>query len=134
MTGVGTGIRETAAVLVRADGDISEESLSYVRAKIAAVVDRQELPAVAGEVRVTRAVAQHTERPWSAVAEIRVGHTLVIAHAREATGHELADRLQDRLRGQVDRVVHRRDTARRSAAPPPWRRGETDRPNQAPTE
>jgi len=30
---------------------------------------------------------------------------------------------EHRLRAQVERAVHRADTARRSAGPPPWRGG-----------
>jgi hypothetical protein len=115
--------RGTTAVRVRAEGTVDEESLAYVRSKVGAALDRPGLPAPSGEVRVSRAVAHHAARPWSAAAEIVVGGTLVVVHARGATAHELADRLQDRLRGQVDRAAHRGETARRSATPPPWRGG-----------
>ncbi|MEV6481889.1 hypothetical protein [Streptomyces sp. NPDC051576] len=42
-----------------------------------------------------------------------------MVHAREASAHELADRLRRRL----DRLAHRADTARRTVGPPPWRGG-----------
>ncbi|WP_238431942.1 hypothetical protein [Streptomyces cavernae] len=113
------------AVRIRAEGDVDREALAYVRAKVEAALGRPGLPAVGGEVRVVKASAHHAEQPWSAGAEIRVGNTLLVVHAREATAHELADRLQDLLRGQADRAVHRLDTARRAATPPPWRRGES---------
>ncbi|MBD0842033.1 MULTISPECIES: hypothetical protein [unclassified Streptomyces] len=117
MTARDTGIR------VRAAGDVDEEALAYVRAKVEAALDRPGIQVEGGEVRVTRAAALHVELPWSAAAEVRVGGELVVVHAREASAHELADRLQDRLRGQADRAVHRGDTARRAATPPPWRGG-----------
>ncbi|MEV0173507.1 hypothetical protein AB0I00_20620 [Streptomyces sp. NPDC050803] len=119
MTAADNGIR------VRATGEVDEEALAYVRAKVEAALDRPGIP-VGGEVRVTRAAAQHVDLPWSAAAEIRVGDELVVVHATEASAHELADRLQDRLRGRTDRAVHRGDTARRSATPPPWRGGPAD--------
>ncbi|WP_433454590.1 hypothetical protein ACQPXS_40985 [Streptomyces sp. CA-142005] len=75
---------------------------------------------------VARAAAHHVERPWSAGAELRVGSARVVVHAEEASARELADRLQDRLRGQVETAVHRGDGARRTATPPPWRGGPTD--------
>ncbi|MFI2035147.1 hypothetical protein ACH470_10845 [Streptomyces bottropensis] len=124
MTARDTGTRVTTdAVRVRAEGDVDEEALAYVRAKVDAALGRPGLPAVSGEVRITRAPADHSEQPWSAGAGITVGSTLVVVHAREASAHELADRLQERLRGRADQVAHRTDAARRSAAPPPWRGG-----------
>ncbi|MDX3524904.1 hypothetical protein P1P75_00135 [Streptomyces sp. ID05-39B] len=111
------------AVRVRADGDVDEESLAYLREKVGAALDRRGLPAVIGEVRVARAVAHHVELPWSAAAEIRVGADLVVVHAREASARELADRLHDRLREGTERVAHRGDVTRRTATPPPWRGG-----------
>ena len=131
MTARDTGTHVTTdAVRVRAEGDVDEEALAYIRAKVDAALGRPGLPAVSGEVRITRAPAHHAEQPWSAGAEIVVGSTLVVVHAREASAHELADRLQERLRGQADQVAHRGDTARRSATPPPWRGGPTVGPAQ----
>ncbi|MEU3340743.1 hypothetical protein ACWCQ1_03980 [Streptomyces sp. NPDC002144] len=124
MTPRDTGAGDTVTSLrVRAEGDVGEEALAYVRAKVRAALERPGLPAADGEVRISRAVAHHDERPWSAGGEIRVGSVVVVVHAREASAHELADRIQDRLRGQVERLTHRGDTARRTAAPPPWRGG-----------
>ncbi|MFE7901011.1 hypothetical protein ACFU3E_26605 [Streptomyces sp. NPDC057424] len=113
----------TAAVRVRAEGDVDEESLAYLREKVGAVLNRPGLPPVTGDVRVTRAAAHHVALPWSAGAELQVGSDLVVVHACEATAHELADRLQDRLRSRTERAAHRRDAARRTAMPPPWRGG-----------
>ncbi|MFI6359774.1 hypothetical protein ACIBJF_46060 [Streptomyces sp. NPDC050743] len=123
----GTQATSTDAVEVRAEGDVDEEAVAYLREKVGAVLGRPGLPAVSGAVRVARAVAHHAERPWSAGAELVVGNILVVVHAQEATAHELADRLQDRLRGQLNRVLHRKEEARRSATPPPWRGGRADR-------
>ncbi|GGZ43915.1 hypothetical protein GCM10010365_75590 [Streptomyces poonensis] len=77
----------TAAVRVRAEGDADEESLTYLREKVGAVLGRPGLPPVSGEVHVTRAVAHHIEPPWTAGADVRVGGDHVVVHARE-----LADR------------------------------------------
>ncbi|MFG2561840.1 hypothetical protein [Streptomyces sp. NPDC048496] len=123
----GTHDTTTVAVQVRAEGVVDEEALAYIRAKADAVLSRPGLAGVTGEVRVARAAARHVEQPWSAEAEIRVGTTLLVAHAREASAHELADRLHDRLRGRLESTVHRKDAARRSATPPPWRGGPADR-------
>ncbi|OLZ73377.1 hypothetical protein AV521_04630 [Streptomyces sp. IMTB 2501] len=122
----GTQVTSTVAVEVRVEGDVDEETVAYLREKVDAVLGRPGVPAVSGAVRIVRAVAHHAERPWSAGAELVVGNTLVVAHAQEATGHELADRLQDRLRRQMNRVLHHKEEARRSATPPPWRGGPTD--------
>ncbi|MFH8769486.1 hypothetical protein [Streptomyces sp. NPDC017958] len=113
----------TVAVQVRAEGDVDEEALAYVRTKIDTVLGRPGMPAVSGEVRISRAAAHHTRQPWSGGAELVVGDARVVVHAQEATAHELADRLQDRLRSQTTRLLHRREAARRSATPPPWRGG-----------
>ncbi|QTE01967.1 hypothetical protein [Streptomyces cyanogenus] len=121
-----TQVTSTAAVEVRVEGDVDEEAVAYLREKVDAVLGRPGVPAVSGAVRVARAVAHHAERPWSAGAELVVGNALVVVHAQEATGHELADRLQDRLRSQMNRVLHRKEEARRSATPPPWRGGRAD--------
>ncbi|MGA5710443.1 hypothetical protein ACPCK8_28915 [Streptomyces cellulosae] len=124
MTAKDIGTRETTAIVrVRADGEVDEESLAYVREKVGTALDRPGLPPVSGEVRVVRAAAHHIALPWSAGAEIRVGGDLVVVHAREATARELADRLHDRLCAGAERIAHRDDTARRTAAPPPWRGG-----------
>ncbi|MEU6394701.1 hypothetical protein [Streptomyces sp. NPDC046939] len=112
-----------AAVRVRADSEWDEESLAYLREKVAAALDRPGLPPVSGEVRVRRASAHHVELPWSGRSDIRVGGDLVVVHAREASAGQLADRLHDRLRAAVERVAHRGNAARRTAAPPPWRGG-----------
>ncbi|MGW0205442.1 hypothetical protein ACWDZ8_06285 [Streptomyces sp. NPDC003233] len=121
-----TQVTSTATVEVRVEGDVDAEAVAYLREKVDAVLGRPGVPAVSGAVRIARAVAHHAERPWSAGAELVVGNTLVVVHAQEATAHELADRLQDRLRSQVNRVLHRKEEARRSATPPPWRGGRAD--------
>lgn len=113
-------------VRVRGTGDVDEQALAYARTKVDAVLGRSGLPPVSGEVRIEKATAHHARHLWTARAEIRVGRDLVVVHAEEATVHELADRLHDRLRGQVERVVHRGDAARKSATPPAWRGGPTD--------
>ncbi|MEU4659142.1 hypothetical protein AB0G32_35285 [Streptomyces sp. NPDC023723] len=124
MTAKDIGARETtASVRLRADGAVDEESLAYLREKVATALDRPGLPPVSGEVRVRRAAAHHVELPWSAHSDIHVGGDLVVIHAREASARELADRLHDRLRAGTERVAHRGDTTRRTAAPPPWRGG-----------
>ncbi|MFC8434959.1 hypothetical protein [Streptomyces sp. NPDC057253] len=125
MTPRDTGADDPVAgpVGMRAEGDVDERELAYFRAKVRAVLDRPGLPPAIGEVRISRASAHHAGRPWTAGGEIRVGRDLVVVHAREASAHELADRLQDRLRGQLERMTHREDTARRAAGPPPWRGG-----------
>ncbi|WP_028800525.1 hypothetical protein [Streptomyces sp. 142MFCol3.1] len=119
----GTHVPSTVAVQVRAEGDVDEEALAYVRTKVETALDRPGVPEVSGEVRIVKAAAHHAEQPWSAGAELVVGKALVVVHAQEATAHELADRLQDRLRSQITRVLHRKEAARRSATPPPWRGG-----------
>ncbi|WP_328504818.1 hypothetical protein OG828_07465 [Streptomyces sp. NBC_00457] len=116
----------SAEVRVRAEGDVNEEAIAYVRAKVGAALVRPGLPAVSGEVRIARASTHHAEHPWSAEAEIVVGNILVVVHAREASAHELADRIHGRLRSQADRLLHRRDAARRLATPPPWRGGRAE--------
>ncbi|WP_424882118.1 hypothetical protein [Streptomyces sp. SLBN-8D4] len=108
---------------VRAEGDVDDQELAYIRDKVRAVLDRPGIPPAIGEVRISRASAHHAGQPWTAAGEIRVGRDVVVVHAREASAHELADRLQDRLRGQVERMAHREDSARRAADPPPWRGG-----------
>ncbi|MGC0208492.1 hypothetical protein [Streptomyces levis] len=124
MTAKDIGAREiTVAVLVRADGEVDGEQLAYLQEKVDAAVDRPGLPPVNGEVRVRRASAHHVELPWSGRTDIRVGNDLVVVHAREASAGELADRLHDRLRSAIERVAHRSNTDRRTAAPPPWRGG-----------
>ncbi|MCX4904013.1 hypothetical protein [Streptomyces sp. NBC_00878] len=129
MTGRDAGTRDTATVVqVRAEGEVCEEALAYARSKIDAVVNRPGLPAVTGEVRITKAPAHHAEHPWSAVADLRVGRTTVVVHAQEATSQEVTDRLQDRLRRQVERAIHEGSAARRQATPP-WRGGQ---PAEAP--
>ncbi|WP_427924185.1 hypothetical protein [Streptomyces sp. cg40] len=125
------GHAPTATVMqVRTEGEVDDESVAYLRAKLTVLFDRPELVGSGGEVRIARAAAHHVEQPWSATAEIRVGSDLLVVQAREASAHELADRLQDRLRNRMERVVHRTDTARRSATPPPWRGGPGDDPRQ----
>ncbi|MFH7334617.1 hypothetical protein [Streptomyces sp. KHY 26] len=111
------------AVRVRADGEMDEEDLAYLREKVEAVLGRPGLPPVSGEIRIVRASAHHVGQPWTAGAEIRVGGYLVVVHARESSARELADRLQDRLRSRTDRVTHRARCTRRTATPPPWRGG-----------
>ncbi|MGW3109560.1 hypothetical protein [Streptomyces sp. NPDC001100] len=120
----------TTVVQVRTEGEVDSESVAYLRAKLAVLFDRPEVVGSHGEVRIARAAAHHVEQPWSARAEVQVGNDLLVVQAREASAHELADRLQDRLRGRMERVAHRSDTARRSAAPPPWRGGPGDSPQQ----
>ncbi|MCX5554661.1 hypothetical protein [Streptomyces sp. NBC_00038] len=123
MTARETSARETPAVRVRAEGEVDEEVLAYVRTKIDAVLNRAGLSAVTGEVRIAKAAAHHAEHPWSAVADLRVGSTVVVVHAQDATSREVTDRLQDRLRRQVERAVHEGSVGRRPAAPP-WRGGQ----------
>ncbi|WP_314225061.1 hypothetical protein [Streptomyces zaehneri] len=108
-------------VLLRTEGEVDEETLVYARTKIDAVLGRPELPAVAGEVRITRASVHHAERPWSATAAVHVGRHEVVVLAEAATGQELVDRLQDRLRRQTEKATHAGRDGHRAA--PPWRGG-----------
>ncbi|MFE1285780.1 hypothetical protein [Streptomyces sp. NPDC058751] len=114
--------RQTPAVRLRHDGSVDEDTLAYARTKIDAVLGRPGLPAVTGEVRIVLAAAHHAGHPWSATADLRVGRRQIVALAEEATGTELVDRLQDRLRRQTDRAAHVRDDSRGTKAPP-WRGG-----------
>ncbi|MGP4050165.1 hypothetical protein [Streptomyces sp. 2A115] len=130
MTDRDAGARDTTAVVhVRAEGEVGEEALAYARSKIDAVVNRPGLPAVTGEVRITRAAAHHADHPWSAVADLQVGRNGVVVHAQEATSQEVTDRLQDRLRRQVERAGHGGNAAHRPVTPP-WRSGQ---PAEAPS-
>ncbi|WP_191971420.1 hypothetical protein [Streptomyces luteolifulvus] len=108
------------AVLLRSTGPVDEETLTYARTKIDAVVARSGLPAVTGEVRITKAAAHHADHPWSATAALHIGRHEVVVVAEEATGHELVDRLQDRLRRQTDKVTRAWHQGHRSDVPP-WR-------------
>ncbi|CAL9659363.1 hypothetical protein SUDANB176_06930 [Streptomyces sp. enrichment culture] len=108
-----TGTRPApGTVRVRAEGDVDARDLAYVRTAVGTALGGPGLPAVSGDVRITKAAKPHAEQPWSAGAEIRVGDALVAVHAREAGVRELADRLQARLRSQVGRVVHGARTVR----------------------
>ncbi|MFD7877902.1 hypothetical protein ACFV5G_28040 [Streptomyces sp. NPDC059766] len=51
-----------------------------------------------------------------------MGSRQIVVPAEEATGTELVDRLQDRLRRQTDRAVQVWDDGRGTTAPP-WRGG-----------
>ncbi|MEU1479410.1 hypothetical protein [Streptomyces sp. NPDC005760] len=110
------------AVLLRCEGAVDEHTLEYARTKIDAVVTRPGLPAVTGEVRIVRAATHHADRPWTATADLHVGRRQVVVLAEEATGTEVVDQLQDRLRRQTDRAAHVSDDHHRTAAPP-WRGG-----------
>ncbi|MFE0348857.1 hypothetical protein [Streptomyces griseoluteus] len=124
MTAEHNGARETtAAVRVRAGGEVDEESLAHLRERVAAALDRPGLPPVSGEVRVQRASAHHVAPPWSGGIDVRVGTEPVVVQVHEASARELTDGLHDRLRSATERVAHRGDTTRRTAAPPPWRAG-----------
>ncbi|MFD0318867.1 hypothetical protein [Streptomyces flavalbus] len=125
MTLSNSAAQDAGGVRVRTRGAVPEEDLAYLRAKVGAALDRPGLPAVTGEVRIARATASHTEAPWSAGGEIRVGGELVVVHDEEPSARELADRLHDLLRARVDRLTHRGEAARRAATPPPWRGGPT---------
>ncbi|MEU6255828.1 hypothetical protein [Streptomyces sp. NPDC047043] len=111
------------AVRLRFDGPVDQETLAYARTKIDAVVRRAGLPAVTGEVRIVRAGARHADHPWLATADLRVGGRQVVVVAEEATGREVVDQLQDRLRRRTDKIAHIRDDAHRTTAPP-WRGGD----------
>ncbi|MGW2522598.1 hypothetical protein ACWC09_37565 [Streptomyces sp. NPDC001617] len=113
----------TPTVRLRSDGAVDEGTLAYARTKIDAVVGRPGLPAVSGEVRIVRATAHHADRPWSATADLHVGTRQVVVVAEDATGHEVVDQLQDRLRRQTDKAAHAWDTGHRTTAPP-WRGGD----------
>jgi anti-anti-sigma factor len=110
------------AVLLRSDGEVDAETLAYARTKIDTVVGRPGLPDVTGEVRITRAATHHADRPWSARAALHVGRCEVVVLAEEATGRELVDQLQDRLRRQTDKAAHPGHHGHRTPAPP-WRGG-----------
>ncbi|MCI3278172.1 hypothetical protein [Streptomyces cylindrosporus] len=109
-------------VRLRFDGPVDQETRTYARTKIDAVVGRSGLPAVTGEIRIVRAGARHAECPWLATADLHVGGRQVIAVAEEATGQELVDRLQDRLRRQTEKAAHAWEAGHRTT--PPWRGGD----------
>lgn len=109
-------------VLVRSEGEVDEETLSYARTKIDAVVGRPGLPAATGEVWITRVAAHHADRPWTATAALHVGRREVVVLAEESTGREVVDQLQNRLRRQIDKAARAGHNDHRTAAPP-WRGG-----------
>ncbi|WP_327319549.1 hypothetical protein [Streptomyces sp. NBC_01235] len=113
---------ETPLVRLRSDGAVDEETLAYARTKIDAVVRRPGLPVVTGEVHLVRAAAHHAGHPWSATADLRIGGRQVVAAAEEATGTEVVDRLQHRLRRQTDKAAQAWDDGHRTTVPP-WRGG-----------
>lgn len=113
----------TPAVRLRSEGAVDQDTLAYARTKIDAAVGRPGLPAITGEVRIVRAAAHHANRPWSATADLRVGSRQVVVLAEEATGTEVVDQLQDRLRRQTDKAAHSGDTGHRTTVPP-WRGGQ----------
>lgn len=96
--------------------------MAYARQKTDAVLSRAGLPAGTGVVRIAKAAAHHDERRWLAVADIRVGGRTVVVTAEEATGREVVDRLQDRLRRRTDKAAHAWSEGRKAEAPP-WRGG-----------
>jgi hypothetical protein len=112
----------TPTIRLRSDGAVDEETLAYARTKIDAVVSRPGSPAVTGEVRIVRAATHHAERPWSATADLQVSGHQVIAMAEDATGTEVVDRLQDRVRRQIDKAAQAWENGHRTTAPP-WRGG-----------
>ncbi|WP_406005177.1 hypothetical protein OG440_02615 [Streptomyces sp. NBC_00637] len=113
----------TPTVWLRSEGAVDQETLAYARAKIDAVVSGPGLPAVTGRVRLARAASHHDKSPWSATADLYVGGRQVVVLAEEATGTEAVDRLQDRLRRQIDKAAQAGIRGRRTTAPP-WRGGE----------
>ncbi|MFF3885981.1 hypothetical protein [Streptomyces sp. NPDC001914] len=114
--------QETPLVRLRSDGAVDEETLAYARTKIDMALGRPGLAVVTGEVHLVRATAHHAGRPWSATADLRIGGRHVVAAAEEATGTEVVDRLQDRLRRQTDRASQLWDNGHRTTVPP-WRGG-----------
>ncbi|MFF7452266.1 MULTISPECIES: hypothetical protein [unclassified Streptomyces] len=110
-------------VLLRSDGEVDEDTLAYARAKIDAVLGRPGLPPVTGEVHVLRASAHQAARPWSARAALHVGRSEVVVLAEGATGREVVDQLQDRLRRQTDKAGHAGHHGHHTPAPP-WRGGD----------
>ncbi|MFI9583862.1 hypothetical protein ACIHCQ_18910 [Streptomyces sp. NPDC052236] len=119
-----TESQATSAVRLRTEGEVDEETLAYARKKIDAITARPGPLALTGEVRIAKAAAHHSARPWTATADLRVGGHTVVVVAEEATGREVVDQLQDRLRRQTDKAAHARAEGRRAAAPP-WRGGDT---------
>ena len=89
-------------VRVRAQGDVDEEAVTRLLAKLDAACGRLGVPAE-GTLTVVRARAHHVHRPWSATARLLVHGTLVVVHAQEATARELADRLEDRVLSRAGR-------------------------------
>jgi hypothetical protein len=124
MTGDDTGIQAIPAVRLRTEGEVDEETLAYARKKIDAVTAWPGPLALTGEVRIAKATAHHAGRPWTATADLRVGGRPVVVVAEEATGREVVDQLQDRLRRQTDKAAHSGAESRRAAAPP-WRGGDS---------
>ncbi|MGX1547599.1 hypothetical protein [Streptomyces adustus] len=114
--------QRTPLVRLRSDGAVDEATLAYARTKVDAVLTRPGLPAATGEVRIARAAVHHAGHPWSATADVRVGGRQIVAMAEEATGTELVDRLQDRLRRQTDKAAHAWHDGHGTTAPP-WRGG-----------
>ncbi|MET9903630.1 hypothetical protein [Streptomyces sp. NPDC006446] len=117
-------------VWLRSDGAVDEKTLAYARTKIDAVVGRPGLPVVTGEVHIVRSAAHHAGHPWSATADLRVGGRQVVAAAEEATGTEVVDRLQDRLRRQTEKSAQAWNNGHRTTVPP-WR-GASGRSSAAP--
>ncbi|NBM19210.1 hypothetical protein [Streptomyces sp. GC420] len=116
------------AVRLRIDGEVDEQTVAYARRKVDAVVTRPGLPAVTGEVRLAKAAAHHVAQPWTAAAELSAGGRTVVVNAQAATGSEVVDELQDRMRRQLEKAAHAHPD-RRNAPAPPWRGGTaTDTP------
>ena len=101
------------AVRVRVQGEVDEEAVARLLAKLGAACGRLGLPAE-GALTVVRAAARHVRRPWSATARLLVDGTVLVVHAEETTARELADRLEDRV---LARARHRHTPPLRRTGP-----------------
>ncbi|MGE2735327.1 ribosome hibernation promotion factor [Mycolicibacterium vaccae] len=93
----------------------------YVQDKIGGLARLAPRPVAYARVRLTRAHDPAAERPVVGQANLEVGGRLLRAQVEAATAREAVDALEARLRGRLEHLAQRWDTAKGPGAAPPWR-------------
>ncbi|QNP68301.1 hypothetical protein IAG44_01650 [Streptomyces roseirectus] len=98
---------------VRTRGEVGEEAVAHVLAKLDAACARAGAPAAEGTLTVSRAKVSRTDRPWSVTAVLLVAGSFTVVHVTAATAWQAAARLADQVTARAARP--------RTHTPPPWR-------------
>ena len=125
-------------LVVQARGHVSASERAYAQDKVRHLLSVAPGPVLFARVELVQHADPARERPSTAKAELDVNGRLVRGHVAAATMFEAIDRLEARVRAQLERLAHRVESQHarlRTGGEHEWKHGDraASRPSYFPS-